>query len=48
MSIEEICDDYIELDQESLTQPDAQVSTAYKALYDRYLNTDRVLRPLML
>jgi xylulokinase len=46
VSIEEICDDYIELDQKRRTEPDAQVSTDYKALYDRYLNADRVLRPL--
>jgi sugar (pentulose or hexulose) kinase len=47
-SLEEICDEYVELDQESRTEPDAQVSADYKALYDRYLNTDNILRPLNL
>lgn len=46
--IEEICDDYIDLDQNTRTDPDSQTSADYKALYDRYLNTDKILRPLNL
>jgi D-xylulose kinase len=46
VSLEEICDDYIELNEKHRAEPDAQVSTDYQALYDRYCHTDRVLRPL--
>lgn len=45
-SIEKICDHYIELDQDTRTDPDPQTSKDYKALYTRYLYTDNVLRPL--
>ncbi len=46
--IEEICDNYIDLDQNTRTYPDSQTSADYKALYGCYLNTDKILRPLNL
>lgn len=45
-AIEEICDEYVDLDQDTRADPDPRTSTDYKALYDRYLNTDNILRPL--
>jgi sugar (pentulose or hexulose) kinase len=46
IGIEEICDDFIDLDQNTRADPDPQTSEEYKTLYDRYLKTVNVLRPL--
>ena len=46
IGIEEICDEFIGLDQNTRADPDSQTSVKYKTLYDRYLNTVDVLRPL--
>lgn len=46
IGIEEICDDYIDLDRNTRTDPDLQASADYEALYERYLDTAKGLRPL--
>lgn len=46
ISIEEICDDDIDLDQNTRTDPDLQTSADDMAMYERYLNTVEGLRPL--
>ena len=46
IGIEEICDDFIGLAQNTRAEPEAQTAVEYKALYDRYLDTVNVLAPL--
>ena len=46
IAIEDICDDFIGLDPNTRAEPDAQTASEYKALYDRYQTTVKVLAPL--
>lgn len=45
-ALEEICDDYVVLAPDTRAEPDPQTSLRYAELYERYLQTDSMLRPL--
>lgn len=44
--IAQICADYVKADKDTQTKPDARTAAIYKDLYVRYLENDKVLRPL--